>query len=357
MSCGSCVLCDTYFIKDYPQFDVYYKTTSHSNTLIINFIRKILNWDINEDSNSRYLCQPCYSIFEELDYAELTCTRLKKQLSERSISNRYNNFVKDSSTQTVDVPEDNIEDFSETLLETLKTETNITKSPEPEIYQPSDPEPDTNDEFLNKIVEERKTKSYQCTICSKSFSTKNGLNLHIQRQHRNIKETSNIVEDRSLKLECDVVIEESLKSEPEQTELQELIENVKTSTKTKLRSGRKKQSVVKPLKYSCPQCPKMWRTVGELRNHVATHSNLRPYICEVCGQAYKHKQALDIHVGMHNGINPFSCNYCHKAFTQKGALQRHLPIHTGEAPYQVYFLILYTYSSVYNSIFFSIFLV
>lgn len=337
----SCVLCDTFFIKDYPQFDVYYKSTSHTNTLIINFIRKILNWDINEDSQPRYLCQLCYNIFDELDYAELTCSRLRKQLSERSISNnKYSNYVKDCSTQTCDEVGANIEDFSETLLDSFKTEVNVIKSPDSVDFQDSDPELEMHDETNNKLVVNKEIDLFECLTCSKTFSSKSGLNLHKQRQHRNIKETGNSTpHDNSVKLECDVVIEENLKSEQEirAFQISELVENVQTPpVKTKLKSSRKKQSnMIKPLKYQCPQCPKMWRTVGELRSHVATHSTLRPYICEVCGQAYKHKQALDIHVGMHNGINPFSCNYCQKAFTQKGALQRHLPIHTGEAPYQV----------------------
>lgn len=90
----------------------------------------------------------------------------------------------------------------------------------------------------------------------------------------------------------------------------------------------------KSLEYNCATCNKKWRTAAELKTHIKSHSNLRPYMCEKCGQAYKHKHALEIHIGMHNGISPFKCNICEKLFTQKGALMRHLPMHTGETPYQ-----------------------
>lgn len=108
---------------------------------------------------------------------------------------------------------------------------------------------------------------------------------------------------------------------------------VTKKTKCNKASGISKYSL-KPLKHACSTCGKKWRTSAELKTHVKSHSNLRPYMCEKCGQAYKHKHALEIHVGMHNGINPFQCSFCNKCFTQKGALMRHLPMHTGETPYQ-----------------------
>ncbi|KAK4880749.1 hypothetical protein RN001_008895 [Aquatica leii] len=97
---------------------------------------------------------------------------------------------------------------------------------------------------------------------------------------------------------------------------------------------RKKRNVGASKPYQCTTCLKTWKTLGELKSHQSSHSDVRPFICEICGQSYKQKTALDIHVGMHNGIYPFMCMYCKKTFTQKGALHRHLPIHTGDTPYQ-----------------------
>lgn len=339
----TCILCDNYFSKDCTQFEIYYTSTSHTNTLLINFIKKVLNWDVNE-TESKFLCQLCFTIFEQLDFAELQCTRLRKQLTERSILNRYNNFIKDNSTQTTFDTDDKFE-FHDTLLESLKSESIISKSPESDINDDfNDVCGNSNSIDKDKESVKKKIKSHECKYCLKKYSSKGRLNLHLQRHHqddKNIKDSLNDTQENTIKLECDVMIDnECLKTEPEPSDSLITDENIdNSSTRTRLKTGKKKTgSVIKPLRYSCPQCPKMWRTMGELRSHIGTHSNLRPYICEVCGQAYKHKQALDIHVGMHNGINPFSCNYCHKAFTQKGALQRHLPIHTGEAPYQVKFL-------------------
>lgn len=320
----NCIICNTCFIKENLQIDIFFTSTTHTNTLVINFIKKLLNCDLDE-CHSRYLCQLCFSLFEELDYAELTCTRLRKQITDRSIPNNYSIYLKDGSTQTTN-DDYKLDDLSASLLDSIKSETNINKNYETDSK--------------NEIGSFKKSKPYRCNFCQKNFTSKTGLNLHIQKQHENDKEEKrDELEqiDSSIKIECDFDLEDTFKSDPEQSDSNGNDENVTTTTKnTRLKNSKTKAiSTVKPLKYSCPQCPKMWRTLGELRNHVATHSTLRPYICEICGQAYKHKSALDIHIGMHNGINPFCCQYCNKTFTQKGALQRHLPIHTGEAPFQV----------------------
>lgn len=106
------------------------------------------------------------------------------------------------------------------------------------------------------------------------------------------------------------------------------ISNSETDKPISKKNGKKKEHVDLSKLYKC-QCSKEFRTAGELKNHMNTHSNHRAFVCEICGQSYKHKAAFNIHMDMHNGINPFTCIYCNKSFTQKGALIRHVPIHTG----------------------------
>lgn len=161
------------------------------------------------------------------------------------------------------------------------------------------------------VLEKHTDKRYlKCHVCFKLFVSKSGLTKHLKKQHS----------ERS----CENV--ESL----DKVETKSLNESINEGTinigtnvfKEKYNYGKQKP-------YQCTQCPKKWKTAGELKNHLLSHSNIKPFICEICGQAYKHKSALDVHVGMHNGVCPFICVYCKKSFTQKGALRRHLPIHTG----------------------------
>lgn len=111
--------------------------------------------------------------------------------------------------------------------------------------------------------------------------------------------------------------------------------NKKKRKKKRKRGDRKGERAFMVPIHECSQCGKKWRTVTELKSHIASHSDVRPFVCEICGQAYKMKKALDIHIGMHNGIHPFVCSYCNKSFTQKVGLEKHLPIHTGVTRFQV----------------------
>lgn len=148
-----------------------------------------------------------------------------------------------------------------------------------------------------------KTTDLKCHICFKTFGSKSGISRHLKNQHSNTE-----------------AAEPPLTAVTVQTEQPNLSEE-------KIKRNKQNQ---KPKVYQCSECPKKWKTSGELKSHLTSHSNVKPFICEICGQAYKHKSALDVHVGMHNGICPFTCMYCKKTFTQKGALRRHLPLHTGE---------------------------
>lgn len=119
-----CVICKADLQKDNFQIDIFYTTTTHSNTLLINFINKILNWDL-KDCDLRFLCQLCYNLFEELDFAELSCLNIKKQLNERGEINKYNKYYKDSCTQTCDNESLDIISSTCTLLDSIKTETSL----------------------------------------------------------------------------------------------------------------------------------------------------------------------------------------------------------------------------------------
>lgn len=156
-----------------------------------------------------------------------------------------------------------------------------------------------------EIIKQNKEKiHYKCKVCFKLFLSKNGVARHLKKQHAetNCEEVESIVTAVNLQEKSYEVVEKNSKS----------------------------LMIQKPKKYQCNSCPKKFKTSGELKHHLQSHSNVKPFICEICGQCYKHKSALDVHVGLHNGVSPFTCVYCKKSFTQKGALRRHIPIHTGD---------------------------
>eukprot|EP01083_Nonionella_stella_P293091 996745_1 len=107
------------------------------------------------------------------------------------------------------------------------------------------------------------------------------------------------------------------------------------STNSKL-NKQKRQSQKKSL--NCPYCNKTWRSNAQLKLHIRTHTNERPFPCTYrnCGKAFKQRSDLRRHIRTHTNERPFACKYrnCGKAFKQSGSLTTHMRKHTGEKPYQ-----------------------
>ncbi|XP_050979709.1 gastrula zinc finger protein XlCGF49.1 [Labeo rohita] len=84
--------------------------------------------------------------------------------------------------------------------------------------------------------------------------------------------------------------------------------------------------------FSCPHCGKGYKRKGDLKDHMAIHSE-RPYMCLQCGKSYTQKVNLQNHLLIHNGEKPFTCSQCDKSFTRKGDLKKHIIVHFGERPF------------------------
>ena len=79
--------------------------------------------------------------------------------------------------------------------------------------------------------------------------------------------------------------------------------------------------------YECKQrgCGKAFMISHHLKNHYKSHSDLRPFECAEpgCEQGFKSKYALKNHLSIHNGETKFKCNFCPKAYLTKSSLANH----------------------------------
>ncbi|CAG7834213.1 unnamed protein product [Allacma fusca] len=92
-----------------------------------------------------------------------------------------------------------------------------------------------------------------------------------------------------------------------------------------------------PQPSQCDQCGKILKDAGSLRQHKATHKDVRPHVCPECGKAFRRKFHLKTHSLIHSGEKKHQCGYCGKLFLLPKDLVAHERIHTGERPYSCTF--------------------
>lgn len=132
-------------------------------------------------------------------------------------------------------------------------------------------------EERERVVMKSDMPRYQCSDCSKSYSTYSGLTKHKQ-------------------FHC-----------------------------TASPNSQAKKS------FDCQFCEKTYTSLGALKMHIRTHT--KPCKCHLCGKAFSRPWLLQGHIRTHTGDKPFSCQYCHRAFADKSNLRAHLQTHSDVKKY------------------------
>uniref|UniRef100_A0A1Q3FWJ3 Putative c2h2-type zn-finger protein n=1 Tax=Culex tarsalis TaxID=7177 RepID=A0A1Q3FWJ3_CULTA len=181
---------------------------------------------------------------EELIYIDLPADYQQQQEEEELIQP-----MEESGHASVEVYE-----IHDSQSETLEIQQTTPKRRTPKTSRPK-----------NSDSEKSTTSRFECTQCSKIFSTRTNLNRHLQTHGGN-----------------------------------------------------------KP--FTCLLCHKGFTQSGSLKQHLLIHQNLRPYVCSECGQGFTQPKSLTFHMRRHTNEKPFVCSYCGYAFRQKDGLKRHVAV-------------------------------
>lgn len=107
-------------------------------------------------------------------------------------------------------------------------------------------------------------------------------------------------------------------------------------------AGRKQKH---PATFECHLCTKRFTRAYNLRSHLRTHTDERPFVCTVCGKAFARQHDRKRHEGLHSGEKKFVCRGdlqdatgqkmgtwgCGRRFARADALGRHFRSEAGRA--------------------------
>ncbi|KAK1342286.1 hypothetical protein QTO34_015042 [Cnephaeus nilssonii] len=73
---------------------------------------------------------------------------------------------------------------------------------------------------------------------------------------------------------------------------------------------------------------------NQLKRHMITHSEKRPYRCEICNKSFKRLDQVGAHKVIHSEDKPYKCKRCGKGFAHRNVYKNHKKTHSEERPFQ-----------------------
>ncbi|XP_055944529.1 PR domain zinc finger protein 12-like [Argiope bruennichi] len=76
-------------------------------------------------------------------------------------------------------------------------------------------------------------------------------------------------------------------------------------------------------KAKCVICHKGFNSRSNLRSHMRTHTQQKPFKCDVCQRRFSQSSTLRNHTRLHTGEKPYKCSTCRSSYSQLAGLRAH----------------------------------
>ncbi|KAJ5825794.1 hypothetical protein N7474_002932 [Penicillium riverlandense] len=76
-------------------------------------------------------------------------------------------------------------------------------------------------------------------------------------------------------------------------------------------------------RHRCPYCSTEFTRQHNLKSHLLTHSQEKPFVCQTCQSRFRRLHDLKRHTKLHTGERPHICPKCGRRFARGDALARH----------------------------------
>ncbi len=179
---------------------------------------------------------------------------------------------------------------------------------------------------------------YQCSICSKGYSSLADLYEHYQCIHNRCHLCNSF-----FKTYADLV-DHRKRIHQTKTVPAHLPEGNK-GEKHGRRNGKKEAAAASASassanngdsdlekKYPCEMCGKRFSRKSCLNEHMLIHNGIRKYQCPLCAMSFTKNYNLQAHMGTHSNARPFKCGLCEADFKRNDNLKQHMKTHNSPSP-------------------------